>query len=266
VSTSAETFQISLEQADSYEARYVPAIFGEWASALVDAASLRPGQAVLDVACGTGIVARTAASRVAPGGIVTGVDINEGMLAVARRVRPDLDWRRGDAGALPFAADSFDVVLCQAALMFLPDATEALRQMARVSKGGGVVGVQVFASLHDQPAYGPWVELIAKHAGPAALDMLSTYWVHGDIARLKARLADAGLNLSAVHTRQGTAKWASIEEFVDTEITSTPLVERITPAVQARIVEDSGPLLDRFISQGELHIPLVGHLIIAGKP
>jgi len=152
---SAETFQISAEQAASYEHTFVPAIFAQWASPLLDAADVQPGQRVLDVACGTGILARTAADRVGPSGTVVGVDINAGMLTVARRVRPDLDYRRADAVSLPFPNDTFDAVLCQSALMFFPDATRALSEMGRVCRPSGVVGVQVYSSLDAQPAYGP---------------------------------------------------------------------------------------------------------------
>ena len=133
---SVETFQLSVEAAEVYEARFVPAIFGEWAPHLVEAAGVAPGQAVLDVACGTGVVARTAADRMGGRGRVVGLDLNEGMLAVAGRLRPDIEWRQGDAAELPFEAGSFDAVLCQAALMFFPDRARALREMARVASPG----------------------------------------------------------------------------------------------------------------------------------
>ena len=97
-----------------------------------------------------------------PTGEVVGVDLNPNMLSVAARIRPDLSWRVGDAAALPFPDDAFDVVLCQSALMFFPDATVALREMARVCAPRGTVGVQVYSSLDAQPAYGPWIETVAR--------------------------------------------------------------------------------------------------------
>ena len=99
---SVETFQLSVEAAEEYESRFVPALFAEWAPHLVEAAGVAPGQVVLDVACGTGVVARTAADRMGGQGRVVGLDLNEGMLAVAGRLRPDLEWRKGDAADLPF--------------------------------------------------------------------------------------------------------------------------------------------------------------------
>src|SRR5262245_18402472 len=100
--TTQETFQLTAEMAEAYEAQFVPAFFAQWAPRLLDAAAVRIGQRVLDVACGTGIVARLAASRVGDSGAVVGLDLNEAMLAVARRIRPDLTWRQGSAEALPF--------------------------------------------------------------------------------------------------------------------------------------------------------------------
>ena len=85
---TTQTFQLSVEAAEVYEARFVPALFAGWAPHLVEAAGVAPGQAVLDVACGTGVVARAAADRMGGRGRVAGVDLNQGMLAVAGRLRP----------------------------------------------------------------------------------------------------------------------------------------------------------------------------------
>jgi len=142
---TSETFQISAEQAEIYESAFVPAIFAQWSPMLLDAVGAEPGQRVLDVACGTGVLARTAADRVGPTGKVVGVDLSEGMLSVARRLRPDIAWQRGDATDLPLADADFDVTVCQSALMFMPDATAALREMARVTRPGGRLVVCEFS-------------------------------------------------------------------------------------------------------------------------
>ena len=126
--TQTESFQIPIEAAELYESAFVPASSPSGRRSSASAAGVSPGQSVLDVACGTGIVARTAADLVGADGSVVGVDLNEAMLTVARRVRPDIDWRQGDAAALPFADGSFDVVLCQMALMFFADRHRALQR------------------------------------------------------------------------------------------------------------------------------------------
>lgn len=265
MSGPTEMFQISAEQAEMYEARFVPAIFAQWAPLLVDAIGVSPGQSVLDVACGTGILARTAADQVGSTGSVVGVDLNEGMLTVARKLRPDLEWHQGDAADLPFPNDTFDAVLCQSALMFFSDATGALREMGRVCKPDGKVGVQVYSSLDAQPAYGPWIELVAEHAGPDAISLLSTYWVHGDIDVLGKRFATAGLEVTSVDTVLGTARFGSVEEMVRTEVESTPLVDRISDAVYARIRDESSRVLGRYESGTGADVPIEAKLVIARK-
>jgi SAM-dependent methyltransferase len=264
---SVETFQISLDAAEAYESRFVPALFGEWAPHLVDAAGVRPGHTVLDVACGTGVVARETADRLRGRGTVVGVDLNDAMLTVARRLRPDIDWRHGDASALPFEDASFDVVLCQAALMFFPDRAEAVREMARVAVGGGVVALQVWAGLDAQPAYGPFVEVAARHAGPEAIDLLSAYWALGDLDALCALLESAGLEVSTKTTRTGTARFASIDELVRIEVEGTPLIERIDDDIYERILDGSRVALARFrTAEGEAEVPIIGHVIAARTP
>src|ERR687896_1287628 len=99
--------------------------------------------------------------------------------------------------------------------------------MGRVCVPGGTVGAQVYSSLHDQPAYGPWIEMVARHVGPEAIRLLSSYWVHGDLDVLSRRFDAAGLDVTAVRARMGTARFASVEDLVLTEIASTPLIDRI---------------------------------------
>ena len=127
-----ETFQLTKQQAVAYEDQFVPALFGQWATQLVDCARVRRGQSVLDVACGTGVVARTASKVVGADGRVVGVDLNLAMLEVAGHVTPDLEWVHGDAEDLPFADAEFDVALCQSALFFFADPGRAVAEMARV--------------------------------------------------------------------------------------------------------------------------------------
>jgi ubiquinone/menaquinone biosynthesis C-methylase UbiE len=257
-----ETFQLSVAAAEAYEARFVPALFAEWAPRLVELAGVAPGQAVLDVACGTGIVARTAADALRGQGRVVGLDLNEAMLAVARRVRPDLEWRQGDAAALPFPDGAFDTVLCQMALMFFPDRARALGEMRRVVAPGGTVAVVVPGQLASQPAWGPFVAMVARHAGPEAVSLLSTYWACGDLDQLRALVGSAGLDVTATRTRLGTARFESVDAFVATEVESTPLIDRISQEVYARIREDAREVLRTFTTPaGAVEAPLEGHLV-----
>src|SRR5918995_6684955 len=121
--------------AENYERFFVPAIARPVADDLLSAARLRSGERVLDVACGTGIIARLAAGRVGPDGSVVGVDVAPDMIEVARSVSLpagiEIDWRQGDAASLPVPDGSFDVVLCQMALMLFQDKAAALAEMRR---------------------------------------------------------------------------------------------------------------------------------------
>ena len=248
---SVETFQLSVEAAEVYEARFVPAIFGEWAPHLVEAAGVAPGQAVLDVACGTGVVARTAADRMGGRGRVVGLDLNEGMLAVAGRLRPDIEWRQGDAAELPFEAGSFDAVLCQAALMFFPDRAGALREMARVATPGGTLAVQVWDRLEAQEGFGAMYGALVEHLGPEAMELENSYWV---------------LRVTGTRTRAGTVRFGSAEEAVRTEIEATPLAERIGQESFRRLIEAAGEALRPYtVAGGGIELPIRGHLITAAK-
>ena len=260
---ATETFRVSAEQAEAYEEGFVPALFRQWVEPVLQAAEVGPGDRLLDVACGTGVVARAAAERVAPDGTVTGVDLNPAMLAVARRIAPQIDWREGDAAALPFAQDAFDVVACQSAIFFFPDPTRALGEMGRVTRPGGRVAVQAFSSLSMQPAYGPWVELVAQYAGPDAVNLLGTYWAHGDLEIMGSRCADAGLRVTAVHKHTRPAYFPNIQTMVLTEVNATPLRDRLDQGGLDEILTGSHEVLEPFVRDGRLVIPLAGYVLAA---
>jgi ubiquinone/menaquinone biosynthesis C-methylase UbiE len=261
-----ETFQIPIEAAEAYEAAFVPAFFAQWAPRLLDIAGVAPGRSVLDVACGTGIVARTAADRLGPGAVVVGVDLNEAMLTVARRVRPDLDWRQGDVADPPFPDSSFDTVLCQMALMFFPDRLRALAEMARVTVPGGMVALAVPAALAEQDAFRPFIEMAGRHAGPEAVSLLSSYFVCGDLDELRALIEAAGLDVVAARTVVGRYRFESVDAAVRTEVESTPLVDRISDEVYGRIREEARELLRPFTTaDGALEAPFPAYLVAARR-
>lgn len=131
--TEHQTGQVAASAAEVYEQFLVPALFAEWPPHVLAAAGVQAGDRVLEVACGTGILARAAENIVGPSGTVVGVDINEGMLAVARTKSSTIDWKAGAAEALPFEAASFDRVVSQFGLMFFQDPRKALAEMRRVT-------------------------------------------------------------------------------------------------------------------------------------
>lgn len=261
-----ESFQVSTEAAEVYEEKFVPALFGEWAARLIDAAEVAPGDAVIDVACGTGVVARAVADQFEGRGKIVGVDLNRGMLAVARRIRPDVEWREADATALPFPDASFDTALCQAALMYVPDKVGALSEMARVVRDGGVVAVQVWGELRRQPGYRAFADVLARHAGPEAIDLVGSYFSLGDINLVTDLFEKAGLEVTSVKTEIGTVRFDSLNEFVAAEVEGSPLSERIGAETYAQIVEESRDVLGRFCgSDGRVRIPIEGHVVTGRK-
>jgi SAM-dependent methyltransferase len=237
---SVETFQLSVEAAEAYESRFVPAIFADWAPHLVEAA----------------------ADRMGGRGRVVGLDLNEGMLTVAGRLRPDIEWRQGDAAELPFASGSFDAVLCQSALMFFPDRVAALREMARVATADGTVAVQVWDRLEAQAGFGPMYEAFSGHLGPDAMELESAYWALGDLGLVGSLFEAAGLRVTGTRTRVGTVRYPSAAEAVATEIEATPLAERIDRATYERVLaagtEAMGPFV---VDGGRVELPIGGHLV-----
>ena len=265
--SASETFQIPIEVAEAYEARFVPAIFAEWAPRILDAAGVEDGRdaRVLDVACGTGVVARAAAGRVGAAGLV-GLDLNEAMLTVARRIAPAIDWRQGDVTALPFPDASFDAVTCQMALMFVPDVDRAFVEMSRVVRPSGRVAVVVPAALDVQPAYRVFVDVAARHSGPEARSLLSTYWNRGDLDALTRSAEGAGLVTSMAATVTGSARFASAHDFVTTEIGSSPLVDRIDQTTADQIATEVGELLPQYEAAEGYVVPLLCHVYAGQRP
>jgi ubiquinone/menaquinone biosynthesis C-methylase UbiE len=259
-----ETFRLDLDQARAYEERFVPALFAQWVRPLLDCAGLREGQRVLDVACGTGVVARAAADVVGPAGHVEGIDLAPAMIEVARQVRPDIDWGVADAQDLPFESGSFDVVLCQSALFFFRDPAAAVSEMARVLAPGGVVVLQTYAGLGEQPGYGPFVELVEGHAGHAARSLLETYWSMGDLVALTALVEQAGLTQTDSRQLLGAVTFPSVDALVDVEVRGTPLADRIDEATVAAITRDAVSILARWCDPtGVVTLPIRARFVAA---
>jgi len=246
--------------AEYYETHFVPAIFSTWAPLVVDAADLAPGQRVLDVACGTGIVARAAAERVGEAGGVVGIDLNASMLKVARRLCPAVDWREGDATRLPFADASFDATLSQAGLMFMPDPAAVLREMGRVVRANGIVVVHVFG---ESEGYECLAEVLEDVAGAEVARIFRAPFAMADARKLLGLLESAGLRSVRLETFARPARFASVDEVVKTEIEAWVLkgrvdVEAVLPAARERLARYVG-------ADGTVALPMKGHIVTSCK-
>jgi ubiquinone/menaquinone biosynthesis C-methylase UbiE len=167
-----EQWQLRGSAAELYERYLVPVVTLQWAVDLVARVEVRPGDSLLDVACGTGVVARAAAEDVGSGGRVVGLDLNSEMLAVARSLPKvgavPIEWYEGSALALPFDAGEFGVMLCQFGLQFSPDPLAALREMRRVLAPAGRVGASVFAEIERNPVAHALTNALDRQLGEGA--------------------------------------------------------------------------------------------------
>ena len=204
--------------AAAYEDLHVPALFMQWAPRVVAAAQIRSGDRVLDVACGTGVLAREARLHVGENGFVAGIDATPGMLAVANRLAPTIEWREGLAESLPYESESFDAVISQFGLMFFQDRAAALTEMYRVLRPGGQVAVAVWESLENSEAYPTEVALLERLAGQRAADALRAPFVLGDKSELTQMFEHAGFTSVDVATHHGTARFPGIRTMVEADL------------------------------------------------
>lgn len=255
--------------AESYQRQLVPAMFAPWAPVLADLAGLRPGEAVLDVACGTGVVARLAAARVGATGRVVGLDLNAGMLAVARALPPvagaPLDWREGTALAMPLPDAAFDVVLCQQGLQQFGDYPAALREMRRVLRTPGRLAASVWAPLAANPGMAALVAALERHVGVAAGRNRRAPFALADAGALHELIAAAGFRAVAVRTVTVPARFPSPEQFVAAQLAATPLATlgALTEEARGAVASDVRAALRPYLDDEGLTFPMAAHLVLA---
>jgi SAM-dependent methyltransferase len=263
------TLQAQIDGARAYEALMVPALFGEWAPKVTDAAQIQAGERVLDVACGTGILAREAASRVGGFGSVAGLDRSAGMLEAAKQLAPRVEWRQGVAESLPFADQAFDAVVSQFGLMFFDDRREALRQVLRVLRPGGRLPIAVWDSLDSIPAYADEVALLERLAGTPAAEALRAPFVLGNRRDLTTLFADAGVPTVEVTTLKGAARFPTVRVMVEADLRGwLPLMGVVLTEEQiAGILEAAEQALSRYVtSDGTVSFETSAHLVTGAKP
>jgi SAM-dependent methyltransferase len=220
-------WHMAKEAAELYERVVARHILGPWAPSLVDAARLAAGERVLDLACGTGVVARIAAQRVGPTGRVTGVDLNAGMISVARSLpAPEgarVEWLEGSALAVPLPDAGVDVVVCQQGLQFFPDKALALREMRRVLDRGGRLALSVWSGTGIYN--GAVGKALARFAGEdTASRFLASRKVPAkeDLERLAV---ETGFSDVAVRISRINIHLPRLDAFVLEHLAGTPVAE-----------------------------------------
>jgi len=260
-----EPGQSGASVAEVYEQYMVPAAFALWAADLLTLLALPPGSRVLDVACGTGIVARMAAHQTGATGVVVGLDLHGGMLAVARTQAPTGMWVQGSAIALPCATAAFDVVVCQQGVQFFPDRLAALQEMARVLRPGGCVALVVWGALDDNPGHAALAQGLAQHLGTAVAAVLHTSFSLGDAEALPRLLAQAGFRDVVLSHLVKLLRFASPEVFVRAWVRGSVLGRagiEVHDDVLTAIASEVTAALHPYVDAEGLGVPIVAHLAV----
>ncbi len=266
--TQQGQWQVAGSAPEVYERELVPAVFGVWAPILVELAHPQPGERVVDVACGTGIVARVAATSVGPTGAVVGVDLNPGMLSVARSVTRtgSFQWEEASADKLPFPDGSLNVAYCQLGLQFFPDRAAALREMRRVIGAEGRLALMVWRGIHESPGFAVLAEALERHVGQAAAAIMRAPFGLSNADELEALVRAAGFQNVAIHQRSGTVRFPSVERFVLSYVAGSPLaspVSKAGDAARGALISDVMKALNNTTSNTELAFPIAAHLLSA---
>jgi len=262
----AESSSTFTRASAGYERVMVPAVFAPWAKDLLDTVALAPGMRVLDVACGTGIVARLAAPLVGPNGRVIGTDSNEAMLAVARTQPPpagaQVEWRQGDATRLPFFDAEFDAVLCQHGLQYVSDRFAAVREIKRVLVVGGLLGLSVFCR---SIGYEIFEHTAAEFVGEKAAAVMREPFALADAEELSGLLTGVPLAIVKMHTKTLPARFASAGDFIDYQLGA-----RLANAIGTLSDEKRKALVSALLSSFEPYVgsdglafPMEAHVVVA---
>jgi len=269
-------WQLERRSAELYERCLVGPVTLPWARDLIERVGLQPRARVLDVACGTGVVARLAASEVGKSGRVAALDVNRGMLAVGRSMPSPrgapIEWHEGSADALPFGDGEFEVVLCQLGLQFFPNRRAALCEMRRVLAAEGRVGVSAYTAIARNPAAHALAEAVDRYLGQGASDAKRSEHSLTDPDELNGLLDAAGFSSVQLETVTQLVRFASVEEWVEIQFAATPLAAVVANREQRRldhivglVSADVREALAPFASDNAFSFPQEAHVAVADK-
>lgn len=273
--TSTEHWQLDGSAPELYQRYLVPAITSIWAADLVERAQLQPSETILDLACGTGVVARLAANRIA-GGRVVGLDLNDGMLAVAR-LQPTsgipIEWRQDSALSLPFADGSFDVILCQLGLQFFPDRQLALREMRRVLAAEGRIALSVYSAIERTPAASSFADALDRCLAPGASHIKRGEHIFPTANEVASLIAEAGFEHIETATVTKSITFPSVLDYVRFQLVATPMASLLADrnaadrddAIAAIAAETQSRLDPDMVRDDRLSFPQEAHVALARR-
>ena len=260
----SETGQVSEEAAKIYEEVYLPALFKEWCPLVVEAAQIQKGFSVIDIACGTGALAITVSVHIGPEGTVVGIDINEGMLNVAKSKSSRIEWRNAPAEELPFADGYFDSAVNQFGLMYFENRENALREMMRVLKPGGLLAVVVWDKLENNPGLGAEDKLWQQTFGEEWTD--ETPFSLGNKKILQNLFNSSGITNLEITTHKGTARFSSIENWIHTGAKGWTEDDALSDDQLELLLKTAEEELINFrTTEGTVTFPTSAHIVTARK-
>ncbi|MGV9989316.1 class I SAM-dependent methyltransferase [Streptomyces sp. NPDC003374] len=255
---------------ERYE-RYAAPLMAPFVTALLDAADLYPGATVLDLACGTGFVARAAAARVGPAGRVHGADLNEGMVKVARvhhpRMYPDIEFTAASADRLPYPDATFDVVVCQQGAQFFPDLDAALAEVARVTRPGGRFAATVWADRSLSPYFAAQYEVVAEYGGARVAESCAAA-LACTADRLTTGLETAGFHDATAHQVTFGITLPPLDTYARDQLSATPWGQELLDTRGEEALTEAGRamaarLADRTAADGTATLPFTATLATA---
>ncbi len=268
-------WQVAGSAAETYERALVPAVFAAWAPLVVGLADPKPGERVLDVACGTGVVARLAAQRVGGRGQVVGLDLNPGMLAMGRSVVSNAEpasaaitWHEASAIKMPLPDAAFDIAYCQLGLQFFPDRPAALREMYRVLVPGGRLGLMVWRGIEHSPGFAVLAAALARHVSAEAAGIMRAPFGIADAEELRGLIAEVGFRDIIIRPVPGTVRFPSVARFVQDYVAGSPLaghVAKVSDEARAALLSEAADALRSYLTAGALTFPIEAHLASAKK-
>ena len=257
-----------VEAGRGYESLFVPALFEAWTKHLVDGAKIQKGSHVLDVACGTGVLARAALARTGASGRVAGADPAPGMLAAAEEIEPAIDWVLCGAEALDVEDETFDSVVSQFGMMFFNDRQKSAEEMYRALKPGGFLAIAVWRSVEHNPAYADIISVLEEQVGTVAADALRLPYSLGNSDEVTAVLEDSGFAEISVEAKTETAKFPSSRQMVEAELRGwLPLFDIfLTEDKIGEVLIESDKTLGKYAGpSGEAVFPTSAHIFTARK-